>query len=41
MLNASVTRELSMDEILQKIERSMMACWTANRMFFDPPRKKQ
>ena len=25
----------------RKIERQMMACWTANRMFFDPPRKKQ
>jgi aminomethyltransferase len=25
----------------KKIERQMMRCWTANRMFFDPPRKKQ
>ena len=25
----------------RKIERQMMACRTANRMFFDPPRKKQ
>lgn len=25
----------------QKIERSMVRCWTRNRMFFDPPRKKQ
>ena len=25
----------------KKIERSMMRCRTANRMFFDPPRKKQ
>jgi aminomethyltransferase len=23
-----------------KIERSMVKCWAANRMFFDPPRKK-
>jgi aminomethyltransferase len=23
-----------------KIERSMVKCWTTNRMFFDPPRKK-
>jgi aminomethyltransferase len=25
----------------QKIERSMVRCWTRTRMFFDPPRKKQ
>jgi aminomethyltransferase len=25
----------------QKIERSMVRCWTRNRMFFDPLRKKQ
>lgn len=25
----------------KKIERSMMKCWTRNRMFFDPPRKKE
>ena len=24
----------------KKIERSMVRCWVANRMFFDPPRKK-
>ena len=25
----------------KKIERSMVKCWTRNRMFFDPPRKKE
>jgi len=25
----------------KKIERSMVRCWARNRMFFDPPRKKQ